>query len=184
MNIYIYIYIYIYVVANGFLICSSPWIKLLQHRFLMVSHGLVSSGLFFLVGILYDRYGTKFLKYYGGLALKMPLFSLFFFFFSIANLAFPGTSNFVGEFITLIGIDDRNMSVMILGASSMLFSSIYSMWLLNRLLFGTLKVNSIHIYCDMLKRDFYVLLPLVLATLLLGIAPGIVLETTCFTVKV
>jgi NADH:ubiquinone oxidoreductase subunit 4 (subunit M) len=95
--------------------------------FLMLSHGLVSSGLFFLVGMLYDRYCTKSLKYFGGLVIKMPLFSIFFFFFSIANLAFPGTSNFVGEFITLIGIAEQNMSIMILGACGMLFSSIYSM---------------------------------------------------------
>jgi NADH:ubiquinone oxidoreductase subunit 4 (subunit M) len=152
--------------------------------FLMLSHGLVSSGLFFMVGMLYDRYDTKLLKYYGGLVSKMPLFSLFFFFFSIANLAFPGTSNFVGEFIVLIGIAERNLSVMVIGAGGMLFSSIYSMWLFNRLIFGSLKTNYIEAYCDILRRDFYVLLPLVGATLFLGVFPGIILETTYMSIKV
>jgi NADH-quinone oxidoreductase subunit M len=94
--------------------------------FLMLSHGIVSSALFFLVGILYDRYYTKFLKYYGGLVVTMPTFSFFFLFFSLANLAFPGTSNFIGEFLILIGISEANLSIMVLAASGMLFSSIYS----------------------------------------------------------
>lgn len=151
--------------------------------FLMISHGLVSSGLFFLVGILYDRYTTKFLRYYGGLVLKMPLFSFFFFFFSISNLAFPGTSNFIGEFLTLVGIAERNPSIFILGAGGMLFSSIYSMWLCNRVIFGALKLTAIKVYCDILQRDFYVLLPLLAATLILGIIPSIILESTCFSIK-
>jgi NADH:ubiquinone oxidoreductase subunit 4 (subunit M) len=94
--------------------------------FLLISHGLVSSGLFFLVGMLYDRYYTKLLKYYGGLVLKMPIFSLIFFLFSIANFAFPGTSNFISELLVLIGVTEKNINVMIIASSGMLFSSIYS----------------------------------------------------------
>jgi len=93
---------------------------------LMLSHGIVSSALFFLVGLLYDRHRTKILKYYGGLVIKMPLFAFFFLFFSLANLAFPGTSNFIGELIILIGVAEANMSIMVLAASGMLFSSLYS----------------------------------------------------------
>jgi NADH:ubiquinone oxidoreductase subunit 4 (subunit M) len=94
--------------------------------FLLLSHGLVSSALFFLVGILYDRYYTKLLKYYGGLVIKMPIFSIFFFFFSIANLAFPGTSNFISELLVLVGVAEENISIAILSATGMLFSCIYS----------------------------------------------------------
>lgn len=151
--------------------------------FLMISHGLVSSGLFFLVGILYDRYYTKFLKYYGGLALKMPLFSVYIFFFSIANLAFPGTSNFVGELLILIGIAEKNLSVMVLAAGGMLFSSIYSMWLFNRVLFGTLKLVYINTYCDLLRRDYYLIFFLLASVLILGIVPGFILEATYFSIK-
>jgi NADH:ubiquinone oxidoreductase subunit 4 (subunit M) len=94
--------------------------------FLMVSHGVVSSALFFLVGMLYARKSSKLLPYYGGLVIKMPIFTTFFFFFSLANLAFPGTANFVGELLVLIGASESNMSIMVLAASGMLFSSLYS----------------------------------------------------------
>lgn len=151
--------------------------------FLMIGHGLVSSALFFLVGILYDRYYTKFLKYYGGLVLKMPLFSIFFFFFSISNLAFPGTSNFIGELILLIGISEKNMTIMIIAASGMLFSTIYSMWLFNRVLFGTLKLNYISQYVDLLRRDYYLLIPLLISTLVLGLYPALFLDLTYFSIK-
>lgn len=151
--------------------------------FLLISHGLVSSALFFLVGILYDRYYTKLLKYYGGLVMKMPIFSLFFFFFSIANLAFPCTSNFISELLVLIGISEKNMSIMMLAASGMLFSSIYSIWLFNRLIFGTPKLVYIKKHQDLTKREFFLILPLVILTIIFGIVPDIILETTYFSIK-
>ena len=67
--------------------------------FLTLSHGIISAGLFFIIGFLYDRYHTKFLKYYGGLVVKMSIFAIIFLFFSLANFAFPGTTNFIGEFL-------------------------------------------------------------------------------------
>jgi NADH:ubiquinone oxidoreductase subunit 4 (subunit M) len=94
--------------------------------FLMLSHGIVSSALFFLVGMLYDRYYTKFIRYYGGIAIKMPIYASIFLFFSLANLGFPGTSNFIGEFLILLGVVEKNMSIMVLTASGMLFSTVYS----------------------------------------------------------
>lgn len=151
--------------------------------FLLLSHGLVSSALFFLVGFLYDRYYTKSLKYYGGLVIKMPIFAIFFFFFSIANLAFPGTSNFISEVLVLIGIAEKNLSVMIVAASGMLFSSIYSIWLFNRLVFGNPKLVYISEYQDMTRREYYIILPLAVLTVLLGVLPNIILETTYFTIK-
>ena len=151
--------------------------------FLLLSHGLVSSALFFLVGILYDRYYTKLLKYYGGLVVKMPIFSVFFFFFSIANLAFPGTSNFISELLVLIGITEKNLSILVLSATGMLFSSIYSIWLFNRLIFGNPKILYIKNYQDMTFREYLLILPLVFLTLIFGIIPDIILETTYFSVK-
>lgn len=94
--------------------------------FLMLSHGLVSSALFFLIGVLYERYNSRYLLYYGGVATSMPVYSFCFLFFSLSNLAFPGTSNFIGELLVLIGISNKNVSLLILTASGMLFSSIYS----------------------------------------------------------
>ena len=151
--------------------------------FLMISHGLVSSALFFLVGFLYDRYSTKLLKYYGGLVLKMPVFGTFFFFFCICNLGFPGTSSFIGELLVLIGVSEKNMSLMIISASGMLFSTIYSMWMFNRVLFGTLKLVYIENYVDLLRREYYIILILIAATLFLGISPSLLLELTYISVK-
>lgn len=151
--------------------------------FLLLSHGLVSSALFFLVGILYDRYYTKLLKYYGGLVIKMPIFSIFFFFFTIANLAFPGTSNFISELLVLVGVVEKNISIMMISATGMIFSSIYSIWLFNRLIFGNPKLNYIKNYQDITSREYYLILPLLLLTILFGILPDIILDTTYFSVK-
>jgi NADH-quinone oxidoreductase subunit M len=151
--------------------------------FLLLSHGLVSSALFFLVGILYDRYYTKLLKYYGGLVVKMPIFSIFFFLFSISNLAFPGTSNFISELLVLIGITEKNLSIMVISATGMLFSSIYSIWLFNRLIFGNPKLIYIKNYQDITKREYMLIMPLVFLTILFGVVPDIILETTYFSIK-
>jgi len=93
---------------------------------LMLSHGLISSALFFCVGILYDRYKTRILKYYGGLVSVMPLFVVFFMFFSFANIGFPGTSSFIGEFLILIGIFQLNILITIFSMSGVVLSAAYS----------------------------------------------------------
>jgi len=151
--------------------------------FLLISHGLVSSALFFLVGMLYDRYHTKLLKYYGGLVIKMPIFSIYFFFFSVSNLAFPGTSNFISELLVLVGLAEKNLTIAIFAATGMLFSSIYSIWLFNRLVFGNVKLTFIDNYQDLTQREFILLLPLVFFTLLLGLIPDIILEISYCSIK-
>jgi len=94
--------------------------------YLMVAHGVVSTALFFCVGVLYDRYHTRLLRYYGGLVTVMPLFCGIFFIFTLANMSFPGTSNFIGEFFVFLGIFSTNTVVFVLSATSIVFSAIYS----------------------------------------------------------
>jgi NADH-quinone oxidoreductase subunit M len=94
--------------------------------YLMIGHGVVSSALFFCVGVLYDRYHTRSLKQYSGLVQVMPLFSTFFFIFTLANMSFPGTSNFVGELLIFIGIFERNSFIMVLAATGIVLSAVYS----------------------------------------------------------
>jgi NADH-ubiquinone oxidoreductase chain 4 len=94
--------------------------------YLMISHGLVSSGLFFLVGILYDRYKTRLLRYYSGLVQIMPLFIFFFFLLILANISFPGTSNFIGEFLVLLGVIETNIYIAFLACLAIILSAIYS----------------------------------------------------------
>jgi NADH-quinone oxidoreductase subunit M len=94
--------------------------------FLMVGHALSSSGLFFLVGCLYDRYRTRLINYYGNLLQTMPLFSFFFFIYTITNFSFPGTCNFIGEILILVGIFEINTFAMSISAFATLFTLIYS----------------------------------------------------------
>lgn len=90
---------------------SLTYFGLIGSYYTMMSHGLVASALFFLVGILYDRYGTRNLSYLGGLVVVMPLLTVFFFIFSLANIGFPFTSNFIGELFIILGVTTKNLFV-------------------------------------------------------------------------
>lgn len=94
--------------------------------YLMVGHGIVSSALFICIGVLYDRYHSRLLPYYGGLVTVMPLFAFFFFIFTLGNMGFPGTVNFIGEFLLYTGIFDRNSLIGILATPAIVFSAVYS----------------------------------------------------------
>jgi len=94
--------------------------------YLMIAHGIVSAGFFFCVGLLYDRHHTRLLRYYGGLAAVMPVYSMFLFFLTLANMGFPGTSNFIGELLILVGVFEKNIPIAILAATGIVFSAIYS----------------------------------------------------------
>jgi NADH-quinone oxidoreductase subunit M len=141
--------------------------------FQSISHGFVSGALFLLIGILYDRYHSRLLMYYGGLVYTMPIYAIYFLFFTMANIAFPGTSSFVGEFLLLLGVFKCNATCSFFAAFSVILSSAYSLWLSNRLLFGNVKIIFTNQYQDICFREFLVLLPLLIAVLLLGISPNI-----------
>jgi len=94
--------------------------------FLLIGHGLISGSLFFCIGILYDRYHTRILFYYGGLATMMPLFSFFFLFFCFSNVGFPGTFNFISEFLILKGLVFLNFFLVVFSSIGVVFSIIYS----------------------------------------------------------
>jgi len=136
---------------------------------LMVSHGIVSSALFLLIGVLYDRYHTRSVLYYGGLVTTMPLFATFFFIFIISNFSFPGTSNFVGELLVFIGLGMTPAKlVFILGAISTFFGLVYSLLLYNRVTFGNLKYLNIQKFTDVNRREFSVLVVLVILSTAMG----------------
>lgn len=144
---------------------------------LMVSHGIVSSALFLLIGVLYDRYHTRSVLYYGGLVTVMPLFAAFFFIFIISNFSFPGTSNFVGELLVFIGLGMTPAKVVfILGAVSTFFGLVYSLLLYNRVTFGNLKYLHIQKFTDVNRREFSFLVVLVILSTAMGFWPNIVIE--------
>lgn len=142
---------------------------------LMLSHGLVSPALFLCVGVLYDRYKTRLVNYYGGLVSLMPLFSALFLVFTMANMGFPGTSAFVGEFLILLGSFGANSLVSFFASVSVVLSAAYSVWLFNRVIFGTVGEHLDH-YSDLNKAEFVVLSIMAMVVLLIGIFPNTILE--------
>jgi len=143
--------------------------------YLMIAHGVVSSALFFLVGVIYDRAHTRLLRYYGGLVTVMPLFSSFFFVFSLANMGFPGTPNFPGELLLLAGAFKLSFLICLLGGLGVVFSAAYSTFAQSRVTFGTLKTKYIKEFIDTLPREIAVLTVLLGASVILGLRTDFVL---------
>jgi len=139
--------------------------------FLMVGHGITSSALFLAIGLLYERYSTRIIKYYGGLASTMPIFASFFVIFNLANIGLPITSNFIGEFFVLVGCFSMNSWVALIAGLGMVLGAGYSLWLVNRILFGNVKKYSITVFKDLNRREFALFCPLVFLTFFLGIYP-------------
>jgi len=151
--------------------------------YLMIGHGVVSTALFFCVGVLYDRHHTRLLEYYGGLAQVMPIYAVYFFFFTLANMGFPGTSNFIGELLILVGLFERNIPITLLAATSIVFSAVYSIWLYNRIIFGALKlqyffVKSLENFKDLTNMEKFILFNLTVQMFLLGIHSNAITELT------
>jgi proton-translocating NADH-quinone oxidoreductase chain M len=143
---------------------------------LMLSHGIVSSALFLCVGVVYDRHKTRIIKYYSGLTVKMPLFSITFLFFILANMGFPGTSSFVSEFLVLVGAFKSNVFVTALAATGVIWGAGYSIWLYNRVAFGNIRTSHISEFHDLDRREFMVFVPCILLVFLMGIYPEIFLN--------
>lgn len=137
--------------------------------FLMFSHALVSSALFISVGFLYDRYKTRIIVYYSGLAQLMPVFSLILFLFILSNFSFPGTSSFVGEFLVLISCLNTNNVVGFWAATSICLSVAYSLWFFNRICFGNLNDKFLFNFSDITLREFAILLPLLFLNFFMGL---------------
>ena len=136
-----------------------------------ISHGFVAGSLFFLIGMLYNRYHNRILHYYGGLTTVMPLYAGFFLIFTMANIALPGTSSFIGEFLILLGIYSDNIFVSILSTLSVIFSGAYSLWLYNRIMFGNLQSDFTLKFKDLNEQEFMILLPMCLFVLFIGVCP-------------
>lgn len=148
-----------------------------------LSHGFVASALFAVIGVVYERFHTRTVKYYGGLVHTMPIYIIVFLIFTLANIGLPGTSSFIGEFLILVGSFNTNTTITVIAATSMVLGGCYSLWLFNRISYGNLKTQYISKYIDLNKREFYVFFPFILGTFLLGICPNIVLDTIHMSVN-
>jgi len=144
--------------------------------FQMISHGFISGALFLCVGVIYDRMHTRDIDAYGGLVNRMPAFALIFMLFTMANVGLPGTSGFVGEFLTLVAIFQVNTWVAAVATTGVIFSAAYALWLYRRVVMGDLIKESLKTISDMTTRERAIFAPLIVMTILLGVYPALVLD--------
>ncbi len=151
--------------------------------FQMVSHGIVSGALFLCVGIVYDRMHTREIAAYGGLVNRMPLYALVFMVFTMANVGLPGTSGFVGEFMTLIGTFKVKIPTATFATTGVILSAAYALWLYRKVIFGSLVKPSLATIKDLTFRESLTLMPLVALTILFGFYPKPVLDMSATSVQ-
>jgi NADH-ubiquinone oxidoreductase chain 4 len=144
---------------------------------LALAHGFVSPALFICVGgIIYDRTGTRIINYIRGLVIYMPVFTILFFIFTLANTGIPLSLNFLGEQLSLIGIWQQNPIIAALGATGIVLSACYSLFLYNRLSYGNLSPLLTPVK-DLNRREYYLLISLLIPTFILGIFPDVILNS-------
>jgi NADH-quinone oxidoreductase subunit M len=146
--------------------------------FQMLSHGIVSGALFLCVGVVYDRLHTREIAAYGGLVNRMPLYAFIFLVFTLANVGLPGTSGFIGEFLTLIGAFHVNTWVAFFAATGMILSACYALWLYRRIVLGALEKSSLKQMLDISGREFAILAPLVVLAIFFGFYPSPIMNVT------
>lgn len=151
--------------------------------FQMLSHGLVSAALFLCVGVVYDRMHTREITAYGGLVNRMPIFAVIFMVFTMANVGLPGTSGFIGEFLTLLGTFKVDTWVAFVATSGVILSAAYALWLYRRVIFGTIEKPNLKSIMDANRRELSYLVPLVVLTILFGIYPKPILDVLHVSVE-
>ncbi|HHI82612.1 MAG TPA: NADH-quinone oxidoreductase subunit M [Rhizobiales bacterium] len=144
--------------------------------FQMISHGLVSGALFLSVGVIYDRMHTREIAAYGGLAQRMPGYAMIIMIFTMANVGLPGTSGFIGEFLTMMGAFRHDTWIAAVAASGVIFSAAYALWLYRRVVFGDLIKESLKAITDLTPREKLTFAPLAVMTILLGVYPSLVTD--------
>ncbi|PCJ40295.1 MAG: NADH-quinone oxidoreductase subunit M [Alphaproteobacteria bacterium] len=143
---------------------------------LMLAHGFVASALFLCVGVIYDRLHTREIERYGGLVNVMPKYALTFMFFTMASVGLPGTGNFVGEILVLIGLFKVSIWTTFFAATGLILGAAYMLWLYRKVVFGELIKEDLKAMMDMNKREIIIFTPLVFFTLLMGIYPSVFLD--------
>lgn len=150
--------------------------------FMMLGHGLTASALFFGIGVLYDRYKTRLVFYYGGLVSFMPVFASLYFFFILSNFGFPGTINFVGEFLISVGLFEVSSFFALLSTFGLFLSLVYSLFFYNRIFFGPFFMG-LRYYADCTRLEFYVLFILVFFIIFYGLWPNSIFSLVQLALK-
>ena len=144
--------------------------------FQMISHGFISGALFLCVGVIYDRMHTREISAYGGLVVRMPVYAAIFMLFTMGNVGLPGTSGFVGEFLTLAGVFQESTWAALFATSGVILSAGYALWLYKRVVFGELIKESLKQIEDVTPREKMIFAPLVVGTILLGVYPSLITD--------
>jgi NADH-quinone oxidoreductase subunit M len=150
--------------------------------FQMVSHGIVSGALFLSVGVVYDRLHTREIAAYGGLVNRMPLYAAAFMVFTLANVGLPGTTGFIGEFLSLIGTFKVNIAVATLATLGVILSAAYALWLYRKVIFGVIDKPKLASIKDLDYREIMTLGPLAILTILFGVFPKPILDLSAASV--
>lgn len=147
---------------------------------MIFSHAITSSALFLGIGVLYDRYRTRLIFYYSGLATFMPFFAIIYFIFILSNFGFPGTFNFIGEFLLTFGALNYSFIITFLTTFSLVLSLMYSLFLYNRLFFGYIKDFFIKYYSDVTRLEFSFLIVFLIIIIIYGIFPNYIFDNIFF----
>jgi NADH-quinone oxidoreductase subunit M len=150
--------------------------------FQMLSHGLVSGALFLCVGVIYDRMHTREITAYGGLVNNMPKYATAFMIFTLANVGLPGTTGFIGEFLTLLGAFKTNSWVALFAATGLILSACYALWLYRKVIFGALTKENLKGMLDLSVREKAILYPLVVLVIFFGVYPAPIFDVTTASV--
>jgi NADH-quinone oxidoreductase subunit M len=142
--------------------------------FLMFGHAITSGALFLSIGVLYDRYKTRLIFYYGSLVLFMPIFAICMFILILSNFGFPGTINFVGEFLILVGAFEYSNVIVFLSSFGMILTLIYSLSVYARIFFGSLQILFIRFYSECSRLEFFILSIFVFFVLFFGLLPNLI----------
>jgi NADH:ubiquinone oxidoreductase subunit 4 (subunit M) len=143
---------------------------------MMISHAITSSALFFAIGILYDRYKTRIIFYYGGLVNFMPIYSIILFICILSNFGFPGTLNFVGEILIIYGgLFVSNLTILFC-TFSLIITLVYSLFLYNKIIFGTININFFRFFSEITRLEFYIFIIFIFFLIIFGIFPNFIFK--------
>ena len=150
---------------------------------LMLSHGVVSAALFLCVGVIYDRCHSRDIAHYGGLVHRMPVYAFVFLLFTLASVGLPGTSGFVGEFLSLVGVYQVNTWVAMLATTGIILGPAYMLWLYRRVVFGNLTKDHLRDILDIDRREIVIFAPMVVVVMVMGVYPEIFLSVLRVSVE-
>ena len=144
---------------------------------LMIAHGIIAAGFFISIGILYKRYHTRLITYFGGLTRVMPIFATILFILTLGNMNMPGTSNFVGELLILIGVGNKSLIITLLAAIGSAVGALCTIWLWSKTMFGEINSNYFQKFSDLSRKEFFSLFPLIIINFIIGIFTNELIDT-------